>query len=265
VILHYRKYACLKGADSQPLLILHGLYGHQGNWAAHAREFAADFTVYALDARNHGLSAHADSMSLEEMARDVCDTMDALGLASAHVLGHSMGGKVAMLLALLEPQRVTRLLVVDIAPVAYARGDSHILEALCGIDLTSLGSRAEADALLAAAIPSKPVRDFLLANLQKAAAGSYSWRFNLPVLRRCFKQIIGWPAHGRQWNGPVLFIKGELSDYILPEHRQATLAQFPAAMLKTVVGAGHWVHSEKPESFRSLALRFLRAYTTDMT
>lgn len=258
MILHYRKHECLKGAGAEPLLILHGLYGHQGNWVSHAREFAADFTVYAIDARNHGLSAHADNMSLEAMARDVCDTMDALGLKSAHVLGHSMGGKVAMLLALLEPQRVNRMVVVDIAPVAYQRGDSHVLEGLCAIDLASIRSRAEADALLATAVPAKPVRDFLLANLQKDATGNYAWRFNLPVLQRCFKQIIGWPAHDRQWKGPVLFIKGEESDYILPEHRQQTLSQFPAATMKTVAGAGHWVHSEKPESFRALALRFLR-------
>jgi len=256
VILHYRKHECLKGAAGDPLLILHGLYGHQGNWASHAREFTADFTVYALDARNHGLSAHVESMSLEDMARDVCDTMDALGIASAHVLGHSMGGKVAMLLALLQPQRVRRLVVVDIAPVAYERGDSHVLEALCAIDIASIGSRADADARLSIAVPAKAVRDFLLANLQKDAVG-YTWRFNLPVLRRCFRQIIGWPAHGRQWNGPVLFIKGEQSDYILPEHRHATLEQFPAATMMTVAGAGHWVHSEKPESFRRLALRFL--------
>lgn len=257
MILHYRHYSSALGATAEPLLILHGMYGNQGNWAWHAKALASDFDVYALDVRNHGQSAHAESMTLPEMAQDVADTMDVLGLRSAHLLGHSMGGKIAMLLALQQPARVRSLIVVDIAPVAYPRGDIQVLEALCALDLASLQSRAAADAALSAQVVSKGVRDFLLANLQKAEGGGFSWRFNLPVLKQFFPEIISWPHTGRTYSGPVLFIKGANSDYILPEHQASTLSQFPAAKIKIVAGAGHWVHSEKPETFQKLVGNFL--------
>jgi esterase len=257
VILYSRKYEAVPGQRRPVLLVLHGLYGQQGNWATHACALAEDFTVYALDARNHGQSPHADSMTLPEMARDVSDTMDALGLAQAHLLGHSMGGKIAMLLALLQPARVQSLLVVDIAPVAYARGDVQVLQALLGLDLAALASRNAADEQLAAHVHTAAVRDFLLTNLVKESDGGFRWRFNLPVLARSFGEIIGWPELRGPYGGPVLFIKGANSDYILPEHQQATLHLFPRARLKTVQGAGHWVHSEKAETFRKLARDFL--------
>jgi esterase len=257
VILYSRKYEAVPGQHKPALLVLHGLYGQQGNWASHARALADDFTVYALDARNHGQSPHADSMTLPQMAQDVSDTMDALGLEQAHLLGHSMGGKIAMLLALQQPGRVQSLLVVDIAPVAYARGDVQVLQALVGLDLAALVSRGEADELLAAQVQTAAVRDFLLTNLVKDAEDGFRWRFNLPVLAHSFGEIIGWPETTRIYEGPVLFIKGANSDYILPEHQQATLKLFPRARLKTVQGAGHWVHSEKAETFRKLARDFL--------
>jgi esterase len=257
VILHSRKYEAVPGQDKPVLLVLHGLYGQQGNWATHARALADDFTVYALDARNHGQSPHTDSMTLAEMARDVSDTMDALGLKQAHLLGHSMGGKIAMLFALQHPQRVQSLLVVDIAPVAYPRGDVQVLQGLVALDLAALVSRGDADAQLAAYVHTPAVRDFLLTNLVKEVDGRFRWRFNLPVLERSFGEIIGWPELAASYEGPVLFIKGENSDYILPEHQKATLTLFPHARLKTVQGAGHWVHSEKAETFRKLARDFL--------
>lgn len=257
MILHSRHYESARGATAEPLLILHGMYGNQGNWAWHARALASEFSVYALDARNHGQSAHAATMTLSEMAQDVAETMDALGLHSAHLLGHSMGGKIAMLLALQQPARVRSLIVVDIAPVAYPRGDIQVLEGLCALELASLRSRAEADVALSAQVRAKGVRDFLLANLQKSASGTFSWRFNLPVLKQFFPEIIGWPHTGRTYPGPVLFIKGANSDYILPEHQESTLSQFPGATIKIVAGAGHWVHSEKPETFQKLVGNFL--------
>jgi esterase len=257
VILHSRTYGSAAEQGKPVLLVLHGLYGQQGNWATHARALAEDFVVHALDARNHGQSPHADSMTLEEMAQDVSDTMDALGVQRAHVLGHSMGGKTAMLLALRQQQRVQSLLVVDIAPVAYARGDVEVLQALVDLDLATLDSRSSADARLAASIGSAAVRDFLLTNLVKEGDGGFRWRINLPVLARSFGEIIGWPQVTGSYDGPVLFIKGANSNYILPEHQAATLALFPRARLKTVQGAGHWVHSEKADAFRKLARDFL--------
>jgi esterase len=241
-----------------PLVILHGLYGNQANWSTHARQLAEDYAVYAFDARNHGQSPHADSMLLQDMATDVAETMDSLGLASAHVLGHSMGGKTAMLLALHQPERVRSLIVVDIAPVAYTREDDAVLKALVTLDLTGLRSRSEADARLAEWIDGKATRDFLLTNLQRGDDGSFQWRVNVPAIERCFSQLTGWPDNDLVYDGPVLFIDGDRSDYILPEHRAAIDRHFPRAAMKTVADAGHWVHSEKPEALQRLVGNFLR-------
>lgn len=250
--LHSKQYS----DSGPPLVILHGLYGNQGNWSTHARHFAQQHAVYAFDARNHGQSPWADSMRLGEMALDVAETLDSLGISSAHVIGHSMGGKVAMLLALEQPQRVRSLVVVDIAPVPYLKDLDPVLEALAALDLTTLGSRNEADARMAERISSKAVRDFLLANLQRSADGKFHWRINLPVIRQYFGELTGWPGHG-SYKGPTLFIRGENSVYVLPEHYATMHAQFPQGTLKTVASAGHWVHSEKPEAVQRLIANFL--------
>lgn len=253
--LHCKQYS----EEGAPLIILHGLYGNQGNWSVLARQLAERYAVYAFDARNHGQSPWADSMRLEEMVIDVADTMSGLGISSAHVLGHSMGGKTAMLLALQQQQRVRSLVVVDIAPVAYANANDDVLQALVALDLTALRSRAEAENQLAQRIERKAVRDFLLANLQRSPDGKFQWRINLPVIQQYFAEVTGWPEHGLVYEGPALFIRGDLSAYILPEHYASISQQFPYAVLKTVANAGHWVHSEKPEAVQRLVGNFLDA------
>jgi esterase len=244
-----------------PLVILHGLYGNQGNWSTHARQLAQQYAVYAFDARNHGQSPRADSMRLGEMAADVAETLDSLDIPRAHVLGHSMGGKTAMLLALREPRRVRSLVVVDIAPVAYEKGVDPVLNALLSLDLTTLQNRSDADAKLAERIASKAVRDFLLANLQRSADGAFQWRINLPVIRDYFDEVTSWPDRESVYEGPALFIKGGNSDYVLPEYYDAMRRQFPHGTLKTVANAGHWVHSEKPEAVQRLVENFLGELT----
>ncbi len=251
--LHFKHYP----GPGPTLLILHGLYGHQGNWAAQARQLSQDFNVYALDARNHGQSPWADTMTLAEMAADVADTMRALALPKAHLVGHSMGGKTAMMLALTQPALVQSLCVVDIAPVAYQKASDGVIKALCDLELAELTSRVDADTKLAVSIPEKFVRDFLLANLQRSEDGGWRWRFNLPVLAASFKEVTAWPEGLHSYEGQVLFIKGEQSNYILPEHQAAVAQQFPHAQLKVVNGAGHWVHSEKPEAVLKLIKNFL--------
>ncbi|MEI7949131.1 MAG: alpha/beta fold hydrolase [Gammaproteobacteria bacterium] len=251
--LHFKHYP----GTGPTLLILHGLYGNQGNWAAQARQLAPHFNVYALDARNHGQSPWADTMGLAEMATDVADTMRTLTLPHAHLLGHSMGGKTAMMLALTQPGLVQSLCVVDIAPVAYHQAGDGVIKALCELDLSSISTRGDADNKLAVSIPEKFIRDFLLANLQRSQTGGWCWRFNLPVLASCFQQVTGWPDGLGTYPGPTLFIKGEHSSYILPDYEAATLQQFPHTQLKVVNGAGHWVHSEKPEAVLRLIRNFL--------
>jgi esterase len=183
--------------------------------------------------------------------------MRALGLNSAHLLGHSMGGKTAMLLALTQPALVRSFCVVDIAPVAYKNAVGTEIQAIGRLALEGLTSRADADRQLAESVPQKMVRDFLLTNLLRGEDGNWKWRINVPVLAASFREVTGWPESLGVYDGPALFIKGERSSYILPEYEAATLRQFPQAQLKVVQGAGHWVHSEKPEAVLRLVRNFL--------
>ena len=183
--------------------------------------------------------------------------MQSLQLASAHLLGHSMGGKTAMLVALQKPAVVASLVVVDIAPVNYHRQDDDVLTALCALDLQSLRSRKEAGTKLAEYISDKATRDFLLTNLQRDQNGEFSWRINLPVIAENFALLTGWPETNEVYAGKTLFIKGSESDYILPAHKEQTVSLFSNVELKIVAGAGHWVHSEKPEAVQKLIRNFL--------
>ncbi len=253
--LYHKQYS----AHGAPLIILHGLYGNGSNLAYHARQLADEFAVYTFDARNHGQSPHVASMSLREMAGDVVETMQAIGLESAHLLGHSLGGKTAMLVALDKPDLVKSLVVIDIAPVAYHRQDDDVLTALTSLELDKLQSRTDADAKLAEHLSTKAVRDFLLTNLQRDESGKFTWRINLPVITEYFAQLTGWPDITKTFSGKTLFIKGSESQYMLSAHESQTIAHFPNATLKIIAGAGHWVHSEKPEAVQKLIRNFLLA------
>lgn len=243
-----------------PLIILHGVFGQQGNWAAHAKAFSEKFQVYGFDARNHGQSPHADSMSYREMAEDVVQTLDALQIRSADFIGHSMGGKIAMQLALNYPERVNKLVVVDIAPVNYERGPSQELEALQKIDLASLTNRQQADAVLQThGVFNKAIRDFLLTNLKRNNEGKFEWRMNLAVIAKDYPLLKSWDQTPSEFSGETLFIKGGNSDYLLPEYTDQTLRFFPKAKVQIISGAGHWVHNEKPEQFFSVVEKFLMA------
>lgn len=239
-----------------PLFILHGLFGQQGNWASHARELGNTYSVFSLDARNHGQSDWADSMTYLEMAEDVRETLDALTIQQAAFIGHSMGGKTAMQFAFNWPERVSKLLVVDIAPVAYMSAPDQVLSALMRIDLSSLVSRTQADDLLQADIPEKGIRDFLLTNLRRGDDG-FQWRMNLKAIHDNYSSLRGGLSMQKPYQGETLFIKGERSDYLMPAYRDRTMACFPKAQIKVIPDAGHWVHSEKPEQFLALARSFL--------
>jgi esterase len=251
--LHYRQYS----TGGHPLVILHGLYGNQANWMGLARQLAENFAVYGFDARNHGQSPWADSQRLEDMAEDVAQTLQMLGLTQVYLIGHSMGGKTAMLLAERRPDLVSKLVAVDIAPVDYHKRDDGIVQHLRQMPLAELDNRLQADAWLTQWVPEKSVRDFLLTNLVRDEAGNLRWRINLPVLERDFSEVAGWPENSGRFDGPVLFIRGGNSNYLLPKHEAATLAQFPQARIATVPGAGHWVHSEQPQQVLHLMREFL--------
>ncbi|WP_116473401.1 alpha/beta fold hydrolase [Zobellella maritima] len=249
--LNYRR----QGTGS-PVLLIHGLFGNLDNLNGVNRVLSTMHDVIAVDVRNHGLSPRTDTMSYQEMASDVLALMDQLELEKAAIVGHSMGGKIAMMAAKLAPERVSRLVAADIAPVAYrqARHDA-VFRGLLAVQQEGAKDRQEADRILARHIEEAGVRQFLLKSFVTGAPES--WRFNLQALVAHYQDIIGWSENGLSYAGPILFIKGGDSDYLLPEYQPEVLAQFPAAKVRIIPGTGHWLHAEKPQLFNRLVQDFL--------
>ena len=243
-----------------PLVILHGLLGSSGNWHTLASKvFAEHFHVFTVDLRNHGRSFHHDRFDYPAMVEDLAAFMDAQGLEAAHVLGHSMGGKAAMHLALAHPRRVQKLVVVDIAPKAYPPRHLELLAALEALDPAAYGARREIDEALAARVPDRAVRQFLLKNLAyDPREKTYGWQMNLPAIARNYDRINTPVAEGPTFEGPTRFIRGSRSDYIADDDLPAIRRLFPEADLVTIEGAGHWVHAEQPEALAEAVLAFLR-------
>ena len=245
--------------DGPALILIHGLFGDMNNLGMLARELinSGEWQVIQLDVRNHGRSFHSPEMDYPSMAEDIIGLMDELQLSSAVFIGHSMGGKIAMQLALSAPQRVSGLIVADIAPVAYASHHQNVFAALSQLETQRPNSRKVADQLIQPLLPDLGVRQFLLKNLVFTQTGM-KWRMNLAAVRANYAKILDWPATERSYNGPTLFIKGADSDYILPHYQSQTLAQFPAATAKIIGNTGHWLHAEKPRLFNRLVAQFLR-------
>jgi esterase len=241
-----------------PIVILHGLLGWARNWATIAKQLARAYHVLAADLRNHGSSPWADAMSYESMAQDVAALVARLGLPPPVVVGHSMGGKVAMQLALCHGHAVDQLVVVDVAPVRYDRSFAPYIEAMQRVDLNAIGRRSEVDERLAPAVPDAGVRAFLLQNLV-SADGGFAWRVNLPALLANMDAIMGFPASpgSRSFERPALFLAGGRSDYLRPEHRTEIELLFPRAEHEVIEDAGHWVHAERPAAFLERLGQFL--------
>ena len=240
-----------------PLIILHGLFGSLDNWHTLSKRFAADFRVFAIDQRNHGRSPHDDTFTYTAMAEDLVEFFDDNELPEASLLGHSMGGKTAMEFALAHPERVTKLVVVDIAPRAYAPHHDALLDALCSVDLSAYRTRREVDDALADRIPSVPVRSFLIKNLRRSEDGTLSWKMNLPVLRESYDEVNRAITPGRVFSRPVLFIRAQGSPYIAASDRNSILSLFPMAQIVDF-DTGHWVHAESPEPFHRTVTAFLK-------
>jgi pimeloyl-ACP methyl ester carboxylesterase len=242
--------------EGRTVVLLHGLFGQGGNFSSVQKRLAATHRVIALDLRNHGASPHAPCMGYGEMAADVLETLRALDAAPCTLVGHSMGGKVAMAAALAAPQAVAALVVSDIAPVAYPPGFRAFAEAMQALPLTPGLTRAQADASLAEVVDAPGVRGFLLQNLRLGAAPA--WKIGLDEIAAGLPQIEAWDIAG-VYSGPTLFVAGGRSDYILPEHRPVIRALFPAARFVTLKNAGHWVHADDPDGFVDVLTGFLRA------
>jgi pimeloyl-ACP methyl ester carboxylesterase len=244
--------------SGEPIVLLHGLFGAAQNFGAVQKRLAArgGWRVIALDLRNHGESPHDDGMTYRAMAEDVAETLGALGASPATVVGHSMGGKVAMTLAMTRQETVRRLVVVDIAPVAHSPVLREYVAAMRALPLRAGLTRREAEAALADAIPQPGIRAFLLSNL-RLHAHPPAWRLNLPAIDAAMPAIEGFPALQGSFAGAVLFLAGERSGYIRPEHHVVIQELFPGARIEQVPGAAHWVHADNPDGFLHLLTGFL--------
>ncbi len=246
------------GTGGAPLVLLHGLFGSARNWQAIAKRLAPAYHVYALDLRNHGDSPWSQQMSYADMAADVQRFIVDQRLDRPAVLGHSMGGKAAMVLALERPALVRALIVVDIAPVAYPHSFLPYLQAMQAVGLASVERREQADAALAQRVPDAGVRQLLLQNL-RYREGRYAWRLNLGALAANMPELLGFPngVGTAIYDGPTLFIHGGRSTYVRSEHRQYIERLFPIAQLRELADAGHWLHVDQPQAFTEAVRAFL--------
>jgi esterase len=250
------RLAYSSAGSGPPMVLLHGLFGSGDNLRGLGRAFEADYTVYYPDLPNHGDSPHTESVDYAAMGEAVAGFMREHGRSPAVVVGHSMGGKVAMRIALDRPELVAALVVLDMAPRRYEPSHAGIMDSMLALAVDEVESRADADRRLSGSIRSRPVRSFLLKNLVKDD-DRYRWRLNIGLLRREYERILGWDGDGR-YEGPTLFVGGTESGYVRPD-RDAELVSslFPNSRIEMVEGAGHWIHSERESEVRRLLREFL--------
>ncbi len=243
--------------EGEPVIVLHGIFGSSDNWQTVGKSLSEKFAVYLVDLRNHGQSPHSDEMNYPVMARDIKALIEEETGGSAHIVGHSMGGKVAMELATTFPQAIKSLVVVDIAPKYYPPHHQEILESFKSLGLKNLKSRKDADDALSTKISNPGVRQFILKNLGRNDDGSFEWKLNHRAIEANIETIGKGLDDGKSFGGETLFINGSKSDYIRNTDHELILSHFPKAQFETVNGSGHWVHAEKPQEITSLLTKFL--------
>ncbi|MEX5205421.1 esterase [Citrobacter freundii] len=240
--------------NNSPIVLVHGLFGSMDNLGILARDLVTDHDIIQVDMRNHGLSPRSPEINYQAMAQDLLDTLDDRQIEKAIFIGHSMGGKAVMALTALAPERVERLVAIDIAPVDYhVRRHDEIFAAINAVTDAQASSRQQAASVMRQHLQEEGVIQFLLKSFVDG-----EWRFNVPVLWDQYPHIVGWetiPA----WEHPALFIPGGNSPYVTEAYREQLLAQFPQARAHVIAGAGHWVHAEKPEA----VLRAIRRYLSE--
>lgn len=241
-----------------PVIILHGLLGSLDNWQTIAKKIAEHFTVYIIDQRNHGKSPHSDEFSYDLLSADLLEFMNEHGIAQAHLIGHSMGGKVAMQFAMQHPYKVGKLVVVDVAPVQYGDRHSNVFNALFAADVANAESREDVEKVLRAKLDNDETTvQFLMKGLNRDDAGMhFEWKFNAKVLWDNYTGISD-AVKGEPFTGKTLFIKGQKSSYISSSNYSEIMDLFPTNELVEIKEAGHWVHAEKPAEFTAEVLKFL--------
>ncbi|NND34150.1 MAG: alpha/beta fold hydrolase [Saprospiraceae bacterium] len=254
--LHYKS-----NGSGDPLIILHGVFGMLDNWRSFAKNLESFFSVYVMDLRNHGRSPHDAQMSYPLMAEDVRETMLANGMTDgAYLVGHSMGGKVAMQLALDHPALIRALIVVDIAPVEYGESHEKIIRSLMKIPVSDIGSRNEATNLLSETIEDPAIVAFLMKNLSRNEDGTFRWKMNLPVIAKQYNWLLQAPhSKNEVYSGPSLFVRGGLSSYVPAGSERIIKTQFPQAKVVTIEEAGHWVHADQPVALLRHITEFIAA------
>jgi len=242
--------------QGDPIIILHGLFGSSDNWLTQGKLFASRYKVFSVDQRNHGQSSHSDDFDYPSMVSDLGEFITDHQIKNPVILGHSMGGKTAMNFALAHPDKIEKLIVVDISPRAYDLEHYTILEGLKAISVASISSRNEADEILANHVPEPGVRQFLLKNLQRNSTNGFSWKINLPVITEKLSNIgvdLQFPG---QFKKPTLFVRGLKSSYITDVDWKRITEIFPAAQLESL-DTGHWVQAEKPQEFADVIMKWL--------
>jgi pimeloyl-ACP methyl ester carboxylesterase len=252
-ILNFKKY----GESSNCLVILHGFLGTLDNWHTLSNRFAGNFTVYNVDQRNHGKSFHAENHTIEHMTEDLLHLIASEGLKHINIIGHSMGGKVAMQFALNYADIVNKLIIVDIAPKQYNPGHDNIFNGIFAVKLDKVKSRKDAENMMLPYIPDIGVRQFILKNLERKPDGSFSWKMNLPILHKDYNEIIKKITSNNTFNKPTLFLKGQNSKYILDSDIPEIASLFKNYTIKTISNAGHWLHAENPNEFYNTVIEFL--------
>lgn len=249
--LHYRVLG-----EGQPFVILHGLFGFSDNWQTHAIKLAEYYQVIVVDQRNHGHSDWADTNSYQDMANDLFELFQTLKLENVILMGHSMGGKTAMFFAEQHQELLDKLILVDMGIKAYPPHHTEIINGIKSLQLNQYTARSQAEKELQKSISSNGIRQFLLKNLYWVEKGQLAWRMNISVLEREMPEILRAFQPKEEITVPTLFIKGELSNYILEEDKKEMQEVFVDASFTTIENAGHWVHSEQPEEFINAVLSF---------
>lgn len=253
------KLAYKKAGEGQPLIILHGLFGSADNWQTLGKKFSEDFEVYLVDQRNHGRSAHDKEWNYDVMAEDVQELIMDHHLENVILLGHSMGGKTVMQAARNHPEKLDKLIVADIAPKDYHSNQDEVAAALLSVDLRKIKSRKEAEEALSLKIKDNPTKQFLLKNLYWKTDEELAWRFNLEVVAKNLDIIAGtFHLEDKVSDLPVLFMRGERSDYIRDKDMDLIKRLFPNSQLATIPNAGHWLHADQPELFYNAVLKFIK-------
>ncbi len=240
-----------------PVIILHGLFGMLDNWQTIAKKLAEDYMVYIVDQRNHGKSPRMDDISYTLMAEDLAAFMESQWIHSAHIIGHSMGGKTAMQFAMAFPDMVETLTVIDISPTASTRGHDEVFAALNAVDIAQLDKRSDAAESMAAHIDDMGVKQFLLKNLTRRKEGGYAWKMNLPVLEKHYERILDPIISTSSYDGSTLFIKGGRSRHIMDGDLEVMRTLFPNYQMNEIPDAGHWVHADAPTETLDMIKRFI--------